>query len=82
MTFLPKLPIQPDASHLFASICPVDLLITYLPCFFCYELFMQLKELLLVERLRECWTTKGQCQELCALGLEIYSRVQWSGVRM
>lgn len=43
---------------------------------------MQLKEVLLVGRLRGCRATEGECQERRALWLEIYCTVQWSGERM
>lgn len=43
---------------------------------------MQLKELLLVDRLKGCWAAEGQYQEWSTLWLQIYSIVQWSGVRM
>lgn len=48
--------------------CPVDVSA-------CYKLFMQLKELLLVDRLRGCWATEGQWP---VAGDLLQSTVKWS----
>lgn len=50
--------------------CPVDL--GFYSVSACYKLFMQLKELLLVDRLRGCGATEGQWP---------VAGVQWRGVR-